>query len=307
MPITNIYNLPQPLVNLFGKQQYSKGEARLSVTELIGAPRISLLRHEHSHLIQEDIVDKFWAMMGTNVHRILEQGADGEHLTEERLFTKVDDWTISGGIDLQKQTDDGVHVIDWKFVSVMSIKTPKPEWEKQLNCYAWLVREVKNVEVKKLQVCAILRDWAASRKKSDAAYPIAPVVMLDIPLWSHQEIGAFIHSRVAAHKDARRALLWGEELPACSDEEMWVRPTTYAVYKRGNNRAARVFSNDAEASSYASNVPGAGLLHVVVRPGARVRCENNYCGVSSFCSQFASYRDSLPAVVSEPSLPILEG
>jgi len=285
LALTNIYNLPQPLVNLFNKEKYSKGEARVSVTELIGSPRISILREANADKVQEDIIDKFWALMGTNVHRILEQGSDEDHLTEERLYKEVEGWVVSGGIDLQKLHDGMVSIIDWKFVSVMSAMAPKPDWEKQLNCYAWLVREVKKVDVKGLQVCAILRDWSRGRSETDKGYPQAPVIMLDLPLWSHDKASDYILERVSAHKDARRSRDWNEEVPHCTDEETWLRPSSYAVYRSGGKRAIRVFPDRVSAEGYISNQEATGL-RIDERPGTRVRCAGNYCGVRSFCSQY---------------------
>lgn len=289
MSFTNKHNLPRPFVNLFGKQQYSKGEAHLSVTEMIGSPRISILKQKHASSIQEDIVDKFWALMGTNIHKILEGGADAEHLTEERLYTKVDGWTISGGIDLQRINEKSVDILDWKFVSVLSATSTKPDWERQLNCYAWLVRRVKNVEVRKLEIVAILRDWQKSRTAYERDYPPAPVITIPIPLWPDKTAENFVLDRVRAHKDARRADIWGEDLPECSDEERWGRKESFAVHKRGSGRATRVFSDNKSAEEYAAGKNASssvGEYEVQRRPGTPIRCSGNYCGVAPFCDQW---------------------
>lgn len=306
MTITNIYNLPQPLMNLFGKEKYTKGDARLSVTELIGSPRVSILREANAHNVTEDITDRFWALMGTNIHRILEQGGDAEHIPEERLFVNIDGWNVSGGIDLQKIEGGKISIIDWKFVSVLSVMKPKIEWEQQLNCYAWLVREVKGVDVEALQICAILRDWSKSNSKYKENYPVAPVVVLDIPRWSHKKATDYIHSRLAAHKDARRASSWDEPIPDCTPDEMWLRDSQYAVYKVGGKRAFRVFPDEDGATGFVEGNPDK-KMRIEKRPGTRVRCENNYCGVAEFCSQYQSYkatRDKSPD--GEPAGAALE-
>lgn len=294
MALTNVHNLPQPLMNLFGKERYTKGDAHVSVTELIGAPRVSVLKSRHSKEISEDLVDKFWALIGTNIHRILEQGADDEHLTEERLYMEVDGWRVSGGIDVQRHKDGGIDIIDWKFVSVLSAKSPKKEWEAQLNCYAWLIREVKGIDVGKLQVCAILRDWQRSRASTDPNYPQVPILMLDLPMWSHEERTEFVMSRIREHKEARRAAQWGEELPECTLDEMWVREGKFAVLKEGAKKASKVFQTREEAEAYIADAPkkkgASGDLVVEERPGSRIRCEGNYCGVAQFCSQYAAYK-----------------
>ena len=53
---------------------------------------------------------------------------------------------MSGAIDRQ-EIDDGVSIYDYKVTSVWSLIFDKPEWERQLNCYAYLV-EKKKAKVK---------------------------------------------------------------------------------------------------------------------------------------------------------------
>jgi hypothetical protein len=143
--ITNKHNLPQTLVNLAENRDYSRGASDRSITQLIDSPRVSVLRMRNENRIEEDVVDTFWANLGSALHHITERGADDKHLVEERLFTQVGTWTISGAIDVQRIEDDGsVTVMDYKFTSVWAVKNPKPDWEKQLNCYAYLVAKEKN-------------------------------------------------------------------------------------------------------------------------------------------------------------------
>lgn len=297
MRITNKHGLPKPFVNLFHKQVYSKGHARMSVTELINSPRIVALKGKHGDEIEEDISDRFWALMGTNIHRILEEGADDEHLTEERLFHEVEGWVVSGGIDVQRNHDRGVDLIDWKFTSAYAVMSAKPEWEQQLNCYAWLLRKAKQQEPNKLFICAIVRDWDKNRAGYEASkgYPHKPVVMLPIRKWKDEDADLFIRTRIRMHKGAGRALEWGDGLPLCTDEDRWIRGTSYAalrVRKDGGEgagagaerprRATKVFQSRDKAESFAAERG----LEVVERKGEPIRCVNNYCGVARWCDQF---------------------
>lgn len=260
MTITNKHNLPAPLVNILAKREYSRGNSVMSVTQLINAPRVVALRTKHAHLIEEDVADRFWALMGTNIHKILEDGADADHLTEERLFIDVEGWRISGQIDVQqsKEGANAVKIHDWKFTSVWNVMNPKPEWEEQLNLYAYLVTKVKNQEVSEANVTAILRDWRKSDfQKKGAPYPPAAMVNVPIKLWTFEQQEAYLRHRVLLHQDASTKSDWGEELPFCTDEERWLRTITRGPTK-GQTQA--------------------------------IRCENDYCGVAQWCSQFKGSR-----------------
>jgi len=155
MIITNQTNLPEPVFLSLTHSDYTKGESNRSVTQLIDSPRVRILRKEHEEQIMEDAADMVWSVLGTAVHKMFEQhDADG-HISEERLYAEVDNWIISGAIDIQRAEDDGsVTVLDYKCTSVWSVIYGKPEWEKQLNFYAWLVEHSKNLDVKSLQIVA---------------------------------------------------------------------------------------------------------------------------------------------------------
>ena len=101
MPITNNHRLPDFVVDALTYDTYSRGESDISVTQLIDSPRVSLLQAEHADEIDRDAVDFLWSRFGTSVHEMFEKSvSDDEYVTEERLFHKIDDWTISGAIDL---------------------------------------------------------------------------------------------------------------------------------------------------------------------------------------------------------------
>ena len=72
--------------------------------------------------------------------------------------------------------------------------TGKPEWELQLNIYGWLVNKVKKLNVKKLQICAMIRDWNRRGIQNSSDYPKAPVQIVDIPVWKDEDVEASIRS-----------------------------------------------------------------------------------------------------------------
>ncbi len=287
MKYTNKHNLPQTLVNLTERDGYSKGDARISVTTLIGSPRVSILRARHDDDIEVDVSDGIWALVGRAIHHVAEAGADEQHLSEERLFATVSGWAISGGIDLQVLSD-GVSILDYKFTSAWAVMhaADKSEWEWQLNAYGWLVRKVKGIEVKSLKICALIRDWNRREAERKSTYPQAPAQVIDIPLWSFEKQEAFIAERVLIHQEAASAASIGHELPPCTDDERWIREDKWAVKKHGAKRAMRVFDTEAEATAFKGDVADMVVEH---RKGEPIRCTGNYCRVNQYCDQYQSW------------------
>jgi hypothetical protein len=242
MIITNKYNLPQTFLNIVERPTYTKGKAHLSVTELINSPQIVQLRAKYENQIQVDVSEMVWSIFGTAVHHVLEQGKDENHLVEQRLHAELDGWHISGAIDLQIVTDEGIEINDYKTVGAWGVMNEKVEWEQQLNIYAWLVERVKQIPVSRIKIVAIIRDWSRRDAQNKAGYPEAPVAVLDIPLWGMDERERFISQRIHAHSEALFAAETSTEVPPCTPAECWEKPTTYAVKKEG---AVQVEEHDA--------------------------------------------------------------
>lgn len=285
MILTNKHNLPQTFVNVIRRPTYSKGGAHLSVTEMIDSPRVVALKRKHWKDIEVDASEMVWSLFGSAVHGILEHGKDDNHIVEERLHIEHEGWRLSGAIDLQEIDEDGgVHIKDYKVTGAWAAMNQKREWDYQLNIYAWLVEKVKNKKVKSIQIIAILRDWSGRDASLKEEYPQAPIVAIDIPLWSMEEREAFISERIRLHSEAYFESDSDGEIAECTPEETWEKPTTYAVKKEGAVRAKSVHSTREHAEAA---LPPSGYF-IEVREGERTRCEK-FCQVSRFCSQYQSY------------------
>ena len=289
MKITNHFNVPEPLVALARKEYYSKGKADYSVTEIMSPPRIQRLKRKHWDDMEQDVTDMLWSMLGSALHVVAERSEVIDHLNEERLFMEIDGVTLSGSIDLQQHVKGGVVLKDYKFTSVWAVMNDKPEWEQQLNVYAWMVHKIKGVDIKGLQICAILRDWSTRKAQTESGYPQAQIQMVDIPVWSFDKTEKYVHERIELHKESKVQADWDEELPECTDEERWMRTTTYAVKKEGRKSAVRVFDSEEDAVKLIEESEDKKKLSIEVRNGEPVRCTGNYCGVNKWCSQYQSY------------------
>jgi hypothetical protein len=284
--LTNKHNLPETFVNVLRRPAYTKGGANISATELINSPRIVQLKRLNEEYLEEDVADRIWAIFGTAIHAVLEHGKDHNHLVEERLHAVLDGWSISGAIDLQIVQEDGIHVSDYKTVSVWSVMNEKIEWEQQLNIYAWLVETVKKVPVTGLSIVAIIRDWNRRESLIKELYPNAPVKEIPIDVWPYEERTAFIKDRIREHSAALLAAETATNLPLCTSPQMWEKQTSYAIKKIGNKRATAVVETRDEADVKLAEL-GKGYA-IEVRLGERTRC-THYCQVNKFCSQYEAY------------------
>ena len=272
MKLTNQFGAPDAFVKALEDDSYTKGEADFSVTGLIQPPQISRLREQYEDKLSSDVRDRIWMLLGTSVHNTLEKYGDG--LVEQRLFAECDGTVISGAIDLDK---DG-HITDYKVTSVFTVqKALKPDWEAQLNMYAWLL-EKNGREPKSLTIVAICLDWMGSRAGKNG-YPDSMIVSMPVPLWPTARTERYVSSRVAVHT--------AEEVVRCTNEERWARGAYSVVGGRGRPKSCDTLE---EASRYI-NSRKSGSYSVVDGDARYVRCEN-WCDVSEFCSQWQAEEKS---------------
>ena len=99
---------------------------------------------------------------------------------------------------------------------------------------------------------------------------------MPVPLWPLQKKIAYLVERVALHQQAQLG-----NLVDCTPEERWERPTVYAVCKKGNKTATRLYESRELADKHVASQPG---LEVRVRIGESPRCAQ-YCSALPFCAQ----------------------
>lgn len=291
MKLTNRLNLPQPIVDAVANDSYSKGDADISVTELLLPPQLRKLYREHYENIEEDVADRIPALIGQSVHTIIERaGLQPYVLSETTIYTEMDGRKIKGTVD--NVTLSGMELCDFKVTNARKIKAgvAPPEWVQQTNIYRWMLYREHGVVINSMAIIAMLRDWNRYEAATNMDYPQAPVVRLEIPIWEDTQVEAFVRDRLALH--------YAEETPPCSDEDIWARATKWAVMKRGRQSAVRLLDSYTEASEMAYRL---GSAHYVERrPGKAMRCEY-YCPVSMWCAQWQAddrRQDTEPSVVA---------
>jgi hypothetical protein len=110
--------------------------------------------------------------------------------------------------------------------------------------------------------------------------------MVDLPVWDTEKANEFIKQRLDAHQQSKVDRDFGDDLQPCTDEDRWMKETTYAVKKEGRKTAVRVFKTMEEAVELAKEKDH----YVETRPGEPIRCTGNYCGVADYCDQFKLWK-----------------
>ena len=287
--LTNNHDLPEAFVRYEEKNPYSKDGADFSVTEMIDSPQIAHLKRVHDDEIEEDVSGRIMSILGTAIHEILQHGADEDDIAERRFWAEMLGKTVSGQCDLLSPLGGGEWALkDYKTVrgSALIINPNGQEsWEKQLNCYAYLAKE-NGYFVSEAEVIAVVRDWTAALVRRDAKFPRQSVVRIPIKLWSFDQQKEFMERCIRDHT--------ADPVRECTNEERWKGRKIFAVTKYLQNgglsaRAHRLFnsSSDAEMFIIDNNLKA----EVLTRDSVPTRCVGNYCGVSSFCSQYMSELD----------------
>lgn len=293
MPMTNIKNWPEPVVNKIRemKEAHDKNKTwDFSVTELIDSPQIPRLLKAHGPSFN-DVSQNMYALLGTLTHQLLE-GADTQvgAIQEKRLEIPiaVDGrlYRISGGFDRVLLEDRVLQ--DYKLMSIWEfIYGLKPEREAQCNVYRYLC-EMHDITVDALEIVGIFRNWEMRDwLKRPEEYP-NELEIIKVPIWTLSETEDYIKHRIRLHRDKEST---------CSEEEMWTQPAKWAVKVKNLKRAIKVYDSKEEATEAVSEPPGwiqarakGRELIIEYRPGARRRCEDrgdgrSYCPVSNVCPQ----------------------
>ena len=286
MKLTNKLGLPQPLVDAIANDEYSRGDSDISVTQLIGPPRITELERRHAEDLEEDASDRIFSLFGQAIHTILER-ANKVGLAEQRLYANVGGWKVSGQFDRMAFHEDesGRHMMqDYKTAKVNEVMYGvKPERELQLNCLAELAR-LHGHQIDGLEAIFILRDWSKVRAANGGGYPPLGVARIPVPLWDSERAQRYLAERVALHRAVREGAI---PPPECSPEERWQDPDKWAVMQPGKKRALKLCDWEAEAVAYANNVNKP--TYIERRPSVSVRCQF-YCSVAPVCDQWAAIR-----------------
>ena len=297
MKITNKHRVPRPVFDLADAPFYYT-PGRMGVTTLQTPEGLFQLRLRHDDETTEDAVDRMRLIFGKGIHKVLEEAAkdDPNLLAETKYTIEFDGWTIVCIGDLYEK--DSERLSDYKFTTVWKVVdgTPK-DWIAQLNCNAYIYRKHGH-KISHLEVFAILDHWTKAKALQGGNFPPRDCKKFIIPMWSDEQVEAYLHERIAAHKAAEK--LVDPDLPHCSREDRWTKDDTYKVMKEDRKTSMRNLDTEKEAEDFVKKEkakltkqkPNAKLpkFDIVFHPGVETRCEEGkfpghyYCPVREWCS-----------------------
>ncbi|MDA3813709.1 MAG: hypothetical protein PF570_05585 [Candidatus Cloacimonetes bacterium] len=286
MKITNKNGIPAPIFRSISKNWYGgAGEKKqfCSVTQLLKSAKIFVLEKRYARELQEEASDLIWALMGSAMHKVLEKSESKNSLNEERLSCEISGKIISGGIDLYENSV----ISDFKFTSVWTYiyGSRLQEWTEQLNIYSYLYAKA-NFPVERLQVIAIFRDWSKLKSRIESDYP-QQVMIVPIKLWKMSRTEKFIKEKLSQLETALK--LPDDKIAPCTLAQRWQDPEKFAVMKKGNKRALKLFESRELASRFISFHKDREKLNIEIRESLPRRCQD-YCLVNGYCNFFQNYK-----------------
>ncbi len=291
MIVTNESNLHNGIFNAINKWM---GRSRnpdpdyYRVTELVRPVQQVLLQRRHNDEITVDAMDMLNAFRGSAVHELLSKYDAMNALQEEFLDVEIGGHRVKGIPDYYDGND--FTLVDFKNCRVWKyVYQDFSDWEEQTNIYDYMLF-VYGFKVKKLYVAAMFDDWSPTRAKASKDYPQHRAVVIPLKKWSRKKQRQTILKKIERLEAAKH--LKDEDLPPCSYDDMWEKPTVYAVMKQERKTSIKNYENDEEGAQRHVNEltdTKKGTFYVEMRPGERTRCEH-YCSASEFCYQFKMHK-----------------
>ena len=297
---------------MYDNYEYDERPNSISATGLIKPLRQLVLSKQNPALLKTvDIADLVATRMGSAIHKGCEDawtdpenvknalkvlGASEEAINnirinppyvkpgetpvyvEQRAEKEIIDFVISGKYDLVL---DGT-LNDYKSTSVWTyiFDSNADSYVKQGSIYKWLSPD--KITSDYININYIFTDWSAAKARMDTkSYPQIKTLTKQYPLWSTEETENWIMNKIEHYKVLANAPQ--EELPQCTDEELWATEETFKYYKNPNklDRSTKNFKTMDEALVRKSADGDVGIIKTV--PGEVKACR--YCPVIGICTQ----------------------
>lgn len=200
---------------------------------------------------------------------------------EGRTEKKVGKWTVTGQYDLviEGRLEDFKSTGTYSYV----MQSNADKYIQQGSIYRWLNPDIITSDVMAIQY--IFTDWNMLESIKNPKYPKSKLLEQQFQLMPIQETESFVSgiiNTITLLEDKPQ-----EELPTCTPDELWIKPSVFKYYKDPNKtaRSTKNFDTSHEAQARLSKDGGVGIVKEV--KGQVVKCK--YCSVASLCTQAQGY------------------
>lgn len=194
------------------------------------------------------------------------------------------DILVSGKFDM---VCDG-RITDTKSTTVFSW-TKGNKWNDyiiQMSIYRWLNPDKVTKDVGRINF--IFTDWSKLDARRNSNYPKSRFESKELSLMTLEETEAWIRNKISLLMMYRN--LPENELPRCTDEDLWITPSTFKYYKKlssaeAGKKSTRNFDTMSEAQEFMDEQGGIGIIKE--KKGTPKRC--GYCSAFNICTQKDEY------------------
>lgn len=200
---------------------------------------------------------------------------------EQRGERKADDYTISGKFDMaiEGQLYDTKSTSVWSYI----LGRNDDDYIKQGSIYRWIFPEIITADT--IEIQHIFTDYSKGMARSQKNYPPSRLMNNSYKLIPLDETEAFIKAKTREIDKFWKAP--DDEIPYCTDEELWRSAPKYKYYSDPNKtdgRSTRNFDDLSEANKFKAE-KGKGIVLTV--PGQVKAC--SYCPAFPVCKQKDMY------------------
>jgi hypothetical protein len=288
--------LMKPLRQIVLAQRIPYADRRIDVADLIasslgsaihvGVERAWTLGYQRSLKLMgypQAVIERV-AINPTDKERLLNSAMIPVYL-EQREMRQIDGFTVGGKFDM---VTEGI-VNDTKSTSVWTvIKGSRDDDHRlQMSIYRWLDagREHRRITEDYGRINYVFTDWSKMMLRTPN-YPQSRVATKEIPLLSLADTEAWIRAKLALVR--KHWTTPEQQLPECTDEELWRDDPKYKYYAdptKTDGRSTRNFDSLVEANEFMFSKGGKGVVKTVL--GEPKAC--SYCAVFDVCTQKDKY------------------
>jgi len=199
---------------------------------------------------------------------------------EQRTHREIDGVRVSGKFDFvaEGRVEDVKSTSTFAYVNQLNFRS----YQLQGSIYRWLNPEIITQDHMAIQY--IFTDFKAFEAKREN-YPNNATQQQLIPLLSLADTEAYIRQKLQAIRKFRP--LAQEDLPRCSDEDLWRSAPVYKYYKNPDKKTRSTKNFDSYAEAHTFMLKQGNVGEIDTKPGEVVACK--YCPAFSICTQKDEY------------------